>query len=67
MSHAHALIREAKIVEVMAECSSQLLVLDQAIENGTAMQSVFTVHDANFVRSTMSNVDTWYTQFPGVT
>lgn len=31
------------------------------------MTSVFTVRDATFVRSTMSNVDTWYTQFPGVT
>ncbi|EGH45654.1 VirB4 [Pseudomonas syringae pv. pisi str. 1704B] len=40
---------------------------DQAIENGTKMTSVFTVRDATFVRSTMSNVDTWYTQFPGVT
>lgn len=40
---------------------------DEAIDNGTAMQSVFTVHDATFVRSTMSNVDTWYTQFPGAT
>ncbi|WP_259640301.1 VirB4 family type IV secretion system protein [Pseudomonas syringae group genomosp. 3] len=40
---------------------------DQAIENGTKMASVFTVRDATFVRSTMSNIDTWYTQFPGVT
>ncbi|EGH18785.1 conjugal transfer protein, partial [Pseudomonas savastanoi pv. glycinea str. race 4] len=28
---------------------------DQAIENGTKMASVFTVRDATFVRSTMSN------------
>jgi len=40
---------------------------DEAIENGTTMQSVFTVHDSTFVRSTISNVDTWYTQFPGAT
>lgn len=40
---------------------------DAAIDNGSKMESVFTVHDATFVRSTMSNVDTWYTQFPGAT
>lgn len=40
---------------------------DEAIENGSRMESVFTVHDATFVRSTMSNIDTWYTQFPGQT
>ncbi|WP_445674480.1 VirB4 family type IV secretion system protein [Pseudomonas japonica] len=40
---------------------------DEAIENGSKMASVFAVHDATFVRSTMSNIDTWYTQFPGAT
>lgn len=40
---------------------------DEAINNGSRMQSVFTVHDATFVRSTLSNIDTWYTQFPGQT
>lgn len=40
---------------------------DAAIDNGTKMQSVFMVRDATFVRSTLSSVDTWYTQFPGVT
>ncbi|EJZ60938.1 VirB4 (plasmid) [Pseudomonas fluorescens R124] len=37
---------------------------DDAIDNGAKMESVFTVHDATFVRSTMSNVFTWYAQFP---
>jgi type IV secretion system protein VirB4 len=40
---------------------------DQAIDNGSKMESVFSVHDATFVRSTMSNIDTWCTQYPGVT
>lgn len=40
---------------------------DDAINNGSKMESVFTVRDATFVRSTMSNIDTWYTQFPGMT
>lgn len=40
---------------------------DEAIDNGSKMESVFTVHDTAFVRSTMTNIDTWYTQFPGVT
>ncbi|MGE6473245.1 VirB4 family type IV secretion system protein, partial [Serratia proteamaculans] len=40
---------------------------DEAIANGSRMESVFTVHDTTFVRSTMSNIDTWYTQFPGQT
>ncbi len=40
---------------------------DEAIDNGSKMESVFTVHDATFVRSTMSNINTWFTQFPGVT
>ncbi len=38
---------------------------DEAIDNGSKMESVFTVHDTAFVRSTMTNADTWYTQFPG--
>ncbi|WP_456017534.1 VirB4 family type IV secretion system protein [Pseudomonas fluorescens] len=40
---------------------------DAAIANGAKMESVFSVHDATFVRSTMSNIDTWCTQYPGVT
>lgn len=40
---------------------------DAAMENGRKMDSVFTVHDAKFIRSTMSNIDTWCTQYPGVT
>jgi type IV secretion system protein VirB4 len=40
---------------------------DDAIENGSKMESVFTVHDATFVRSTMSNMNTWYAQFPAAT
>lgn len=40
---------------------------DHAIENGSKMESVFTVHDAAFVRSTMSNINTWYAQFPAAT
>lgn len=40
---------------------------DDAIDNGSKMESVFTVRDATFVRSTMSNIDTWFTQFPGAT
>lgn len=40
---------------------------DQAIDNGSTMESIFTVRDATFVRSTISNIDTWFTQFPGAT
>lgn len=40
---------------------------NEAIENGSKMESVFTVHDATFVRSTMSNINTWYAQFPAST
>lgn len=40
---------------------------DDAIENGSKMESVFTVHDATFVRSTMSNMFTWYAQYPAAT
>lgn len=40
---------------------------DEAITNGSKMESVFTVRDATFVRSTMTNYQTWYTQFPGET
>lgn len=37
---------------------------DDAIDNGAKMESIFTVRDTTFVRSTMSNIETWYTQFP---
>ncbi|WP_449126292.1 VirB4 family type IV secretion system protein [Pseudomonas viridiflava] len=40
---------------------------DDAIDNGSKMASVFSIRDATFRRSTMSNVDTWCSQFPGVT
>lgn len=40
---------------------------NEAIDNGSKMESVYSVHDSTFVRSTMTNADTWYTQFPGVT
>lgn len=40
---------------------------DQAIENGSKLSSVFTVHDSTYVRSTMTNINTWYAQFPGYT
>ncbi|MFO7012795.1 conjugal transfer protein, partial [Pseudomonas aeruginosa] len=40
---------------------------DEAITNGSKMESLFSAKDATFVRSTLSNVYTWYTQFPGVT
>lgn len=40
---------------------------NEAIENGAKMESLFTVRDATFVRSTMSNIDTWYAQFPAAT
>lgn len=40
---------------------------DEAINNGSKMESVFTVRDTVFVRSTMTNYKTWYTQFPGET
>lgn len=40
---------------------------DDAIDNGAQMESIFTVRDATFVRSTMSNIHTWYAQFPAVT
>lgn len=40
---------------------------DDAIDNGTKMESIFSVREATFVRSTMSNIDTWFTQFPGAT
>lgn len=38
-----------------------------AIINGSKLESLFSAKDATFVRSTLSNVDTWYTQFPAVT
>ncbi|PUA41538.1 conjugal transfer protein [Pseudomonas protegens] len=40
---------------------------DEAIDNGARMESLFSTQDTTFVRSTLSNVDTWYTQFPAVT
>lgn len=40
---------------------------DDAIDNGAIMESIFTVRDTTFVRSTMSNMNTWYTQFPTYT
>lgn len=40
---------------------------DEAIDNGSTMESLFTVRDTAFVRSTMTNINTWYAQFPGVT
>lgn len=40
---------------------------DEAIDNGSKMESLFSVHDTTFVRSTVTNVDTWYTQFPAST
>lgn len=40
---------------------------DEAIDNGSKMESIFSVHDTGFIRSTMSNIDTWYSQFPGNT
>ncbi len=40
---------------------------DDAIDNGAKMESIFTVRDATFVRSTMSNINTWYAQFPAFT
>ncbi len=40
---------------------------DEAIDNGSKMESIFSVNETGFVRSTMSNVDTWYTQYPGAT
>lgn len=39
---------------------------DEAIDNGSKLASIFSIRDATFRRSTMSNVDTWYSQFPGV-
>jgi len=40
---------------------------DEAIDNGAQMESIFTVRDASFIRSTMSNINTWYAQFPAAT
>lgn len=39
---------------------------DKAIENGAKMESLFITHDATFIKSTLTNIDTWFTQFPGV-
>jgi type IV secretion system protein VirB4 len=40
---------------------------DLAIENGTSMAAIFGMHESTFVRSTMTNIDTWCTQYPGYT
>jgi type IV secretion system protein VirB4 len=40
---------------------------DEAIINGSKMESLFMTHDTGFVRSTVTNIDTWFTQFPAVT
>lgn len=40
---------------------------DEAISNGAKMDSLFITHNATFIRSTFTNIDTWFTQFPGVT
>lgn len=40
---------------------------DEAIAHGAKMESLFMAHDAAFIRSTMTNIDTWFMQFPGVT
>lgn len=37
---------------------------DEAIENGAKMESIFSIHDTSFVRSTITNIFTWYAQFP---
>lgn len=37
---------------------------DEAIDNGAKLTSLFTVRDTTFVRSTMSNWQTWFCQFP---
>ncbi|WP_237713286.1 VirB4 family type IV secretion system protein [Candidatus Regiella insecticola] len=40
---------------------------DEAIAHGAKMDSLFITHEATFIRSTLTNIDTWFTQFPGVT
>lgn len=40
---------------------------EQAIENGAAMDSMFSAKDTRFVRSTVTNDDTYYSLFPGCT
>ncbi|HDL7537465.1 VirB4 family type IV secretion system protein [Yersinia ruckeri] len=40
---------------------------DQAIDNGAKMESLFITQDTGFVRSTVTNIDSWFSQFPGVT
>ncbi|MNM38138.1 Type IV secretion system protein virB4 [compost metagenome] len=37
---------------------------DDAIENGAKMESIFSTYDTSFVRSTITNVYTWFAQFP---
>lgn len=38
---------------------------EAAVNNGAKMESLFITHDATFVKSTSTNMDTWLTQFPG--
>lgn len=38
---------------------------DTAIQNGITLSSIFGMHDSTFVRSTLTNIDTWCTQYPG--
>lgn len=37
---------------------------DMAIENGTKLESIFSAKDTSFVRSTVTNVFSWFAQFP---
>ncbi len=37
---------------------------DAAIENGAKMESIFSTYDTSFVRSTITNVYSWFAQFP---
>lgn len=40
---------------------------DSAIEHGSKLAAIFGMHDSTFVRSTMTNINTWCTQYPGYT
>lgn len=39
----------------------------KAIDNGAMMDSIFTAKDTRFIRSTVTNEDTYYSLFPGCT
>jgi len=39
----------------------------KAIENGSALDSIFSARDTRFIRSTVTNDDTYYSLFPGCT